>query len=120
MIAEIYHKSKNFSEDKLTGCFFGIMRYIPFSRGLQTIFVKYVKSNDIELKNILEKIHAEDFEIEFWKRSQNGLGEIDGLIKADEVKIGIEVKYFSGLSGEEQLEREALMLKEWGGEGVIL
>jgi len=113
MIAEIYHKVRSFSEDELTGNFFGMMRYFPFSRGLRRVFLKAVKSEDVRVKRVLNEIIEDDFEFEFWKRSEKGLGEIDGLIRVGKVGIGIEVKYCSGLSGEEQLEREAAMLEEW-------
>ena len=46
-------------------------------------------------------------------RSENGLVEIDGFIPLTSVGIGIEVKYRSGLSGGDQLEKEAQVLDEW-------
>lgn len=49
----------------------------------------------------------EEFDFEFWKRSENGKVEIDGYIPLASVGIGIEVKYQSGLSGMNQLEKEA-------------
>ena len=56
----------------------------------------------------------EEFDFEFWKRSENGKVEIDGYIPLASVGIGIEVKYQSGLSGMNQLEKEAEVLKdEW-------
>ena len=46
MIAEIYHKFSTNSEDVLTGCFFGTMRYLPFRRGLNQVFTHYAVSED--------------------------------------------------------------------------
>ena len=111
MISEIYHKTFSNSEDELTGNFFGTMQYIPFTRGLQTIFCNFVKSNDDKLLEVFKRIKDEEFDFEFWKKSK--FGEIDGFMKVGNVGIGIEVKYFSGLSGDDQLERETSMLNEW-------
>lgn len=113
MIAEIKHKVINYQEDELTGNFFGNMRYLPFDRGLQIIFTKYCKSNDRAFLNILTEIKKTEFDMNFWKKSMNGHREIDGYIEVGDVGIGIEVKYNSGLSGEEQLEDEAGMVSQW-------
>lgn len=122
MIAEIYHKTSSRLEDELTGDFFGIMRYIPFQNGLKQLLEKRVKSKDELVFCMLAKIKENKFDFEFWKRSETGLGEIDGYLEIENLAIGIEVKYLSGLSGEDQLEREAGMLKEWcrGGERLLL
>ena len=111
MIAEIYHKFSTDLEDVLTGDFFGAMRYMPFNRGLNQIFKNYAVSEDPQVTHILS--NAADFNFEFWKRSENGLVEIDGFIPLTSVGIGIEVKYRSGLSGGDQLEKEAQVLDEW-------
>lgn len=114
MIAEIYHKLTTSLEDELTGNFFGTLRYLPFNRGLNQIFKNYAVSEDPEVKRILTGILDEAFDIEFWKRSEDGMVEIDGYIPLSNVGIGIEVKYQSGLSGENQLEKEAkVILNEW-------
>lgn len=114
MIAEIYHKLTSCQEDELTGNFFGTMRYLPFHRGLNQIFMNYAVSEDPKVKQILKGLSDEDFDIEFWKRSEDGQVEIDGFIPLTDTGIGIEVKYQSGLSGEEQLEKEAkVILNEW-------
>ena len=114
MIAEIYHKFSTNSEDVLTGCFFGAMRYLPFSRGLNQIFKHYAVSEDPQVAYILSALSDEEFDFEFWKRSENGNVEIDGYIPLASVGIGIEVKYQSGLSGANQLEKEAVVLRdEW-------
>ena len=122
MIAEIYHKFSTDLEDVLTGDFFGAMRYMPFNRGLNQIFKNYVVSEDPQVTHILSNAADDDFNFEFWKRSENGLVEIDGFIPLTSVGIGIEVKYRSGLSGGDQLEKEAQVLDEWcnGKELLIL
>ena len=113
MIAEIYHKFSTDLEDVLTGDFFGAMRYMPFNRGLNQIFKNYAVSEDPQVTHILSNAADDDFHFEFWKRSDNGLVEIDGFIPLTSVGIGIEVKYRSGLSGGDQLEKEAQVLDEW-------
>lgn len=113
MIAEIYHKFSTDLEDVLTGDFFGAMRYMPFNRGLNQIFKNYAVSEDPQVTHILSNAADDDFNFEFWKRSENGLVEIDGFIPLTSVEIGIEVKYRSGLSGGDQLEKEAQVLDEW-------
>ena len=113
MIAEIYHKFSTDLDDVLTGDFFGAMRYMPFNRGLNQIFKNYAVSEDPQVTHILSNAADDDFNFEFWKRSENGLVEIDGFIPLTSVEIGIEVKYRSGLSGGDQLEKEAQVLDEW-------
>ena len=113
MRAEIYHKFSTDLEDVLTGDFFGAMRYMPFNRGLNQIFKNYAVSEDPQVTHILSNAADDDFNFEFWKRSENGLVEIDGFIPLTSVGIGIEVKYRSGLSGGDQLEKEAQVLDEW-------
>lgn len=123
MIAEIYHKFSTNSEDVLTGCFFGTMRYLPFNRGLNQIFTHYAVSEDPQVAYILSGLSDEEFDFEFWKKSENGNVEIDGYIPLASAGIGIEVKYQSGLSGANQLEKEAMVLKhEWchGKEKILL
>lgn len=123
MIAEIYHKFYTNSEDVLTGCFFGTMRYLPFDRGLKQIFKHYAVSEDPQVAHILSGLSDEEFDFEFWKRSEQGNVEIDGYIPLASAGIGIEVKYQSGLSGANQLEKEAMILKdEWcpGKERLLL
>ena len=113
MIAEIYHKFSTDLEDVMTGDFFGALRYMPFNRGLNQIFKNYAVSEDPQVTHILSNAADDDFNFEFWKRSENGLVEIDGFIPLTSVEIGIEVKYRSGLSGGDQLEKEAQVLDEW-------
>ena len=86
---------------------------MPFNRGLNQIFKNYAVSEDPQVTHILSNAADDDFNFEFWKRSENGLVEIDGFIPLTSVGIGIEVKYRSGLSGGDQLEKEAQVLDEW-------
>ena len=113
MLAELNHKISCESEDELTGNFFGIMRYLPFRRGLKPIFEKYVKSDDRQVESMVANMEEDVFLFQFWKSSALGLGEIDAYMENAGIAVGIEVKYHSGLSGENQLEREAAMLEEW-------
>lgn len=115
MLAEINHKTFC-EEDRLTGNFFGIMRYLPFRRGLKLVFEKYVKSEDWQVKKIIADMTEDEFLFEFWKRSGSG-GEMDAYMENAGKAVGIEVKYHSALSGEDQLEREAAMLEEWNKDG---
>lgn len=117
LLAEINHKMSCGLEDELTGNFFGIMRYLPFSRGLKPILEKYIKSDDVQVKSIIADMTEDEFLFEFWKRSELGLGEIDAYMENAGKTVGIEVKYHSTLSGENQLEREAAMLEEWNKSG---
>lgn len=128
MIAEIYNKiSKSGSnlserlEDELTGNYFGNLRYIPFNRGLGRILAKYVYDEKAIFQEIFSQNQDEEWNTEFWKRSDLGYGEIDCYMSGlSGVSLGIEVKYRSDLSSEDQLEREAEMLKEWSINGQKL
>ncbi len=121
MIAEIHHKVSSTGsnlneklEDELTGNFFGNLRYIPFRRGLGKILSHYVYDDNSIFRNTFSDLDTEEWETEFWKKSIYGLGEIDCYMSGlDSISLGIEVKYHSGLSSGDQLEREADMLKEW-------
>ena len=120
MLAEIYGKLENHMEDELTGNVFGTLRYTSFNK----IFKQLLK-NCIRPKNIsavIDKINCEFWgdKIKFW--SYDKQGEIDVLITFDKVIIGVEVKYLSGLSGANQLEREAEIIarKSYGREKILL
>lgn len=106
-------------EDELTGNFFGTIRYIPYNTGLKKVLA-YAQSNDKRFLELLSNVDAEEFEIKFWERTDEG--EIDAYIDTGCLAIGVEVKYFSDLSGENQLEREASMMQEWrpGEESILL
>lgn len=121
MLAEIYHKVRNVKEDELTGDFFGIMQYLPFQRGFKQILTACVKSEEKEVAELLETISGEDFNYEFWKKSDSRRIEIDMYVQTPQVGIGIEVKYQSSLSGENQLEKEAETIRsEWCRKGEKL
>lgn len=123
MIAEIYHKisstGSNLSErleDELTGNYFGNLRYIPFYRGIGKILATYAQDDGGQLKSIFSQVQTEEWNTEFWKKSDLGYGEIDCYMnQIENISLGIEVKYHSDLSTDNQLEREANMLHEWGG-----
>lgn len=62
MIAEIHHKLTTSLEDELTGNFFGTMRYLPFSRGLNQIFKSCAVSQDSSVKQILDSLLDQEFD----------------------------------------------------------
>ncbi len=95
MIAELHNKISNSgsnlnekSEDELTGNFFGCLRYMPFNKGLKKVFLECIRPK--ELVQYIEPLEVNEWsdKIEFWKR----------------VLIGIEVKYLSGLSSEDEVD----------------
>lgn len=114
MIAEIKNKLPDFEnkEDKLTGDFFGCMRYMPYTHGLKPILDKYAKSDaGNDFASILHGIESDSFEFTFWKKEYPH-GEIDAYMEIGNVAIGIEVKLNSSL-GDHQLLRESRMICEW-------
>ncbi len=108
MIAELCGKIENNKEDELTGNFFGTLRYTGFEKILQPLLVKCIRP--AELANMIKNIRGGywDDKISFWP--YDSPAEIDVLLDFEEILIGIEVKYQSGLSGDDQLEREAEIL----------
>ena len=111
MIAEIKNKTTT-GEDELTGNFFGTLRYIKFENVLLPVLLDTSHCENDSIKRILSGQMFDESKFEFWKRA-DGLGEIDCYIENDNVAIGIEVKYNSDLSSEDQLIREAKMLNKW-------
>ncbi|MHC9412507.1 hypothetical protein [Clostridium perfringens] len=104
MIAELYGKissrGTNLSEsleDNLTGDFFGTLRYIPFSKGIKPILLKVIEEENFDEYETEE--WAEN--IEFWPYHKEG--ELDSIINLNLVTIGIEVKYKSGLSSDDEV-----------------
>ncbi|WP_456272425.1 hypothetical protein [Bacillus sp. AK031] len=96
-------------EDNLTGNVFGALRYIPFSEGLGEILAKGVYP-----KEIGEDIHLIDCgmwsdKAEFWPYDREG--EIDLMLVLPKVIMGIEVKYLSGLSSEDEVTSELEQVK---------
>ena len=109
MIAELRGKIENNKEDELTGNFFGTLRYTGFEKILQPLFVRCIRPKELDkkLKNIRSGYWGD--KIHFWP--YDSLGEIDVLLDFEEILIGVEVKYQSDLSTDDQLEREAKILK---------
>ncbi|MEH7886359.1 hypothetical protein V7654_18830 [Bacillus sp. JJ1609] len=108
MLAEIEGKisrmGSNLSErleDNLTGNVFGALRYIPFSIGLGEVLANSVFPRSIsdELRKINSDFWAD--KIEFWPYDREG--ELDALIDFSTMMIGIEVKYQSGLSSDDDV-----------------
>lgn len=138
MIAEIYNKisqtGSNLSdrlEDKLTGDFFGTVRYLPFEIGMKLVLssVRFNdKTRDAEWQQLISGWEGHPGQFNFWHRHSEG--EIDLLLRLHNVVVGIEVKYLSGISSEDeeteqiisleesknQLARYARMLDDIGGE----
>lgn len=110
MIAEINNKisqtGSNLSdrlEDKLTGDFFGTIRYLPFEFGLKQVLSSTLFPNPAEGNQFNRKIEQEtgfEYEIQFWPKHDEG--EIDLILMINRTIIGIEVKYMSGLSSEDE------------------
>ena len=110
MIAELRGKIENNKEDELTGNFFGTLRYTGFEKILQPLFVRCIRP--AELANKVKKIRGGYWgdKIRFWP--YDSPAEIDVLLDFEEILIGVEVKYQSNLSGDDQLEREAEILQK--------
>ena len=125
MVEEFYGKisrsGSNLSdslEDKLTGDFFGTLRYMDFCDGLQPVLCGALRKSEkqqaesqaaIQLIENANCTNIKDEEhIEFWPKHDRG--ELDVLLEFDNCCIGIEVKFQSGLSSDDQLIREANIL----------
>lgn len=125
MVEEFYGKisrsGSNLSdnlEDKLTGDFFGTLRYMDFCDGLQPILCGALQKSEKHqeesqtaiqlLKNVNCTNIRDEEHIKFWPK--HDLGELDILLDFDNCCIGIEVKFNSGLSSDDQLIREAEIL----------
>lgn len=109
MISEIHNKisqtGSNLSdrlEDKLTGDFFGTLRYLPFELGLKHVLKTAAFDHNQIKQNWFDFIESQlgyEAKIEFWPKDTEG--EIDLLISSDEFVVGVEVKYLSGISSED-------------------
>ena len=124
MVEEFYGKisrsGSNLSdnlEDKLTGDFFGTLRYIDFCDGLQPILCGALRKSEkhqeesqtaIQLIENVNCTNIREEHIKFWPKHDRG--ELDVLLEFDNCCIGIEVKLNSGLSSDDQLIREAEIL----------
>jgi len=113
MIAEIHNKVSSScsnlterSEDVLTGNFFGCMRYIPFDKGLKKVLLECIRPK--RLTQYIEPLNVFEWsdKIEFWKRVkiQDRTTELDVYLDLEDLLIGIEVKYLSGLSSEDDVD----------------
>lgn len=108
MIADIKGKisssGSNLSErleDNLTGNVFGALRYIPFSANMGKILANavYPESVGKEIRDIQDGFWAD--KVQFWPYDREG--ELDTLIEFENIMIGIEVKYKSGLSSDDDI-----------------
>ena len=117
MIAEIKgklwqtgHNLNESLEDNLTGNFFGALRYIPFDLALRNILVAGVYPSKVG--DLIGKISADFWsdKIEFWPKADEG--EIDALLNFDDTIIGIEVKYASGLSSDDDIDNSTMIDKQ--------
>ncbi|MGG3235634.1 NERD domain-containing protein [Priestia flexa] len=88
-------------EDNLTGNVFGVLRYMPFSPIMGEILVNavYPKSIGEDIRDIQYGFWAD--KVQFWPYDREG--EIDILIEFENMIIGIEVKYTSGLSSDDDI-----------------
>lgn len=119
MIAEYHNKisadSHNLerSEDKLTGDFFGTLRYLPFEIGMKQVLLP-VRFREEEIsKEWINHIQLENgymTEMEFWYRHEEG--EIDLIIPLPTINIGIEIKYLSGISSEDEKTEDGMDYEE--------
>lgn len=109
MIAEIKgklwqtgHNLNESLEDNLTGNFFGALRYIPFDLALRNILSAEVYPSKVG--DLIGEIKAEFWsdKLEFWPHDEEGI--IDALLNFDDTIIGIEVKYISGLSSDDNID----------------
>ena len=106
------------SEDKLTGDFFGTLRYMDFCDGLQPILCGALRKSEKQQAEsqaaiqLIENVNctniSDEEHIKFWPKHDRG--ELDVLLEFDNCYIGIEVKFQSGLSSDDQLIREANIL----------
>jgi hypothetical protein len=120
LLAEIHGKisseGSNLSErleDQLTANVFGTLRYIPFHKGLKHILTNVTFFSPNDKKTFVSCLHAQKDEflgdaVKFWTKGEKS--EIDVLLELSYLTIGIEVKYHSSLSSDDQLEREAIDL----------
>lgn len=113
LIAEIKGKisstGSNLSErleDKLTGDLFGSLRYISFNKAMKNILLgtKILKEDFLYVLGIINKLNIDYWNrnIQFWP--YDILGELDVLLEFEEIVIGIEVKLYSGLSSDDDVD----------------
>lgn len=107
MIAELNNKipSKlSTSEDLLTGNFFGIIRYTNIENTIPCVFESST-FDKIEDENIfaeaMTSICKSQDPFNFWPKYESD--EIDLIIELNEYVIGVEIKYNSGLSSDDEI-----------------
>ncbi|ACB86081.1 hypothetical protein [Natranaerobius thermophilus] len=97
------------SEDKLTGDFFGSLRYLSFPKAMKQILteMQILKKEANDIGRILESIDIEYWDdcIKFWYYHDE-VGELDVLLSFEHLQIGIEVKYLSGLSSDDDISND--------------
>ena len=125
MIAEIYHKKVTIaSEDQLTGNVFGALRYLPYSifREILIDCASPSKINSILDKSLPVEIKGNwGQHVYFWRHYLNSRTEPDLIIELEDAVILIEVKYKSGLSGDNQLIKESeLLIKNYSNKEKFL
>jgi len=116
MIAELHGKISSTGsnlndklEDNLTGNIFGSLRYLPFELGIAPVLsAARIPELSAAVAEYGSNIWAD--RISFWP--YHPLGELDARIDLDNAVIGIEVKYQSPLSSDD----EADYSHEVGGE----
>lgn len=95
-------------EDKLTGDFFGALRYIPFSKVMREILkrTRILHCGELNVCNIISGIDIGYWinNISFWP--YNSMGELDVILDFDQIVIGIEVKLYSGLSSDDDIDQD--------------
>lgn len=122
LIEELYGKissrGSNLSdrlEDKLTGDFFGTLRYLPFEVALKpilsaTLFQEDDSSEAKAFLQLLDQVKGYEYDFNFWVRSE--FGEIDATLETDNLFIGLEMKYLSGLSSDDEVDNSSLEQEE--------
>jgi len=94
-------------EDKLTGDFFGTLRYIPYDLAIKKILeqrkIAFGKKEDISLSTDNGSYSSH---IKFWPYHKDG--ELDLIIETDSTLIGVEVKYKSGLSSKDKIKGKSI------------
>ncbi|MDR1070764.1 MAG: PD-(D/E)XK nuclease family protein [Gracilibacteraceae bacterium] len=104
MQAELKGKIPDRSEDRLTGNFFGTLRYLPFDKGLGPVLTggtcppETARALGEHLPLELTDSWANN--IHFWKHFEEG--EPDILLEFDNAVAVIEVKLDSGLSSDDE------------------
>lgn len=125
MIAEIKGKISSTGsnlndrlEDDLTGNVFGNLRYMSFNHGLKQILIQGIYPRS--LSKIIENIDKDEWSkfIEFWPYDIEG--ELDALIKLENTIIGIEVKYLSGISSDDNVNNSSDFKGEFTTEDSIM